>query len=151
MAVVNTPDNIPAANSCGYLQGVNAHDQPHSFSWTEALKLWQGGLRENIIWGFLLQLLAQSEPKEADSKHGCDPDDGGRHPFVEPFHTLRGKGGKTAHCKTSSVFGCYFNGWCPQKNAICVCPHLFGQGLFETINGPSIQEALSRLGFGLSL
>lgn len=39
MAVVNTPDNIPAANSCGYLQGVNAHDQPHSFSWTEALAM----------------------------------------------------------------------------------------------------------------
>lgn len=27
MAVVNTPDSIPAANSCGYLQGVDTHTE----------------------------------------------------------------------------------------------------------------------------
>lgn len=150
MAVVNTPDNIPAANSCGYLQ-----ESMHMISHTTLARLkhqlWQRGLREYIIWGFLLQLLAQSEPKEADSKHGCDSDDGGRHAFVEPFQTLWERRGKTAHCKTSSTFCMPFQWTESQKIAICVCPHLFGQGLFETINGPSIQEALSRLGFGLSL
>lgn len=114
-------------------------------------QLRQRGLRENIIWGFLLQLLAQSEPKEADSKHGRDSDDGGRHAFVEPFHTLWERGGKRAHGKTSSTFWMLFRWTVSRKNAICVCPHLFGQGLFETIHGPSIQEPLSRLGFGLSL
>ena len=34
---------------------------------------------EHILWVFLLQFLPQTKPKEADGKHGGDPDDGGGH------------------------------------------------------------------------
>lgn len=44
--------------------------------------------RENVIRAFLLQFLAQTKAKETDSKHRCNSNDGGRHAFVESFHTL---------------------------------------------------------------
>lgn len=103
--VVNTPDNIPAANSCGYLWRVHTHTHAHNTqsvsqsadSWRRLSHQWQQQhLRQNIVWGSLLQLLSQTEPEEADGKHGRDPNDWRCHAFVESFHPLcrREKGGR---------------------------------------------------------
>lgn len=101
MAVVNTPDSIPAANSCGYLQGVDTHTHRHRVTQTARAGLGhrrrQRGLRQNVVGGFLLQLLAESEPEEADGKHGRDAHDGSRHAFVEPLDPLRERRERTKH------------------------------------------------------
>lgn len=92
MAVVNTPDNIPAANSCGYLQDtMYSHIITHRVEKvSEQCKhpRQSNHLRKDIIGGFLLEFLAHPKPKETDSKHGRDSDDRGRHAFIESFHTL---------------------------------------------------------------
>lgn len=45
-------------------------------------------LRKDIVGTFLLQFLAESESKETDGKHGCDPNDGGCHASVKSCHAL---------------------------------------------------------------
>lgn len=145
MAVVNTPDSIPAANSCGYLQGVDTHT--HRVTQTARAgpghRRRQRGLRQNIVGGFLLQLLAESEPEKADGKHGRDPHDGSRHASVEPLHPLRERRDE----RGQNIEARMTRGKLPSSRR----PHLFAQGLLETVDGPGVQRALSRFGFGLSL
>lgn len=88
MAVVNTPDNIPAANNWGYLR--ETMKRPNGFHLYKRCNttMMESHPRENIIGAFLLQFLAQTKSKETHSKHRCNSNDGGRHAFVEPFHTL---------------------------------------------------------------
>lgn len=103
MAVVNTPDSIPAANSCGYLrETIKRPTGFHLYTLSSATTT-DNHPRENVIGAFLLQFLAQSKSKETDSKHRCNPNDGGCHALVESFQTLQGMMRSTGGIKKDSV------------------------------------------------
>lgn len=108
IAVVKTPDSIPAANSCGYL--LETHTTSHSQeTWMSNLdqRRQSNHLRKDIVWGSLLEFLAETESKKANRKHGCNSDDWGRHAFIQPLHALE-KNEKHIY----SIYFRSFSLWC---------------------------------------
>lgn len=92
MAVVKTPESVPAAKSCGYLRNrkkaVDTCGKKKKRTEGNNRQQQSSHLRKDIVGTFLLQFLAESESKETDGKHGCDPNDGGCHASVKSCHAL---------------------------------------------------------------
>lgn len=147
MAVVNTPDNIPAANSCGYLQ----ETEPSRTITTRAPETraappeTEPSPTSGYHQGFSVVASCPTRIQRNRRRTWVWLQWWGRPCLYRaPLYPAREE-------DEEETSGGGSRDILDNANHSSMHPHLLGKGLFETIHGSLIYEALSRFGFGLSL